>query len=569
MTIEELKYLKESEDRVEFKAATRNFAFKGGSHSEPSERRKCVLGYVAALANMGGGHLVLGMSDAYPHAVVGTIWEQGNLGVMEDAIYRYHGMVVRITEEFEDGKRVVIFDVRGRPVAIPLNFEGVALMRNGESLRPMSADELRNVLNEQEPDFSAKMCRGLTMQDLEPEAVSMMKGAYAKKQKNPRFLEQSLEQVLTDLDLKTDEGITYAALILLGKAEAIKKHLPQSRIIREFRATEAQTHHDGREVFEGPLYKVIDQVWNAINDPRLNRKTPVQFGSYIFDLFGLNEEVIREALLNAVAHRDYTMQSEVVVKQFPERIVIHNPGGFPKGVTLENLLTVSSTPRSRLMTEVMEKTGLVERSGQGVDKIFSITLSEGKAEPDYKNSDAFQVTLALSCTISDKPLHVFINRYQQSGKEPKLSVTQIITLCKVRHGHQEHLNATVVDQLLTMGLLVRPHHSAKRVQLQDEFYQMVSDGLRIGTRYTTYEVEPVLLALQDGEKKISEIEPPVAHLLSRGQLRGMLYRLMEDGVVVSTGKLKGTRYALTPVFADLRGSALADAILNQLRATHG
>lgn len=314
---------------------------------------------------------------------------------------------------------------------------------------------------------------------------------------------------------------------------------------------------------------MVDQVWNAINDPRLNRKTPVQFGTYIFDLFSLNEEVIREALLNAVAHRDYTMQSEVVVKQYQEHIVILNPGGFPKGVTLENILTVNSTPRSRLMTEVMEKTALVERSGQGVDKIFSITLSEGKAEPDYKASDAFQVTLTLSCTISDKPLHVFINRYQQSGKEPKLSVAQIITLCKVRHGHMESLNPAVVNQLLSMGLLVRPHHSAKRVQLRDEFYQMVSDGLRIGTRYTTDEVEPVLLVLQDGEKKISDIETPVVHLLSRGQLRGMLYRLMEDGVVVSSGKLKGTRYALSPAFADLRGSALVDAALNQLRIAHG
>ncbi len=58
MTIEEFKQLKESEDRVEFKEAKRNFPFNGGSSADPAERRKCVLGYVAALANENGGHLV-------------------------------------------------------------------------------------------------------------------------------------------------------------------------------------------------------------------------------------------------------------------------------------------------------------------------------------------------------------------------------------------------------------------------------------------------------------------------------------------------------------------------------
>lgn len=569
MTIEQLKYLKESEDRVEFKRASQNFSFAGSEHGDHQERRKCVLGYVVALANERGGQLVLGMTDEYPHTVIGTTFGQGKTGELEDEVYQRLRIRVRIHELFEEGKRVLVFDIPSRPMGAALRFEGIPLMRTGGSLRDMPDEELRSILNEQEPDFSAKICRNLTEEDLDGEAVDLMKAAYAKKQKNPRFLEQSLEQVLKDLDVKKADGITYAALVLLGKAEAIRRHLPQSRVIREFRATEAQTHHDSREVFEGPLYKVIDQVWSAINDPRLNRKTPVQFGSYIFDLFNLNEEVVREALLNAIAHRDYTMQSEVVVKQFPERIVVLNPGGFPKGVTLENLLTVNSTPRSRLMTEVMEKTGLVERSGQGVDKIFSITLSEGKAEPDYTASDAHQVTLSLSGTISDKPLHVFINRYQRSGKEPKLGVAQIITLCKVRHGHVDSLNPAVVEQLLSMGLLVRPHHSAKRVQLHDEFYQMVSDGLRIWSRYTTYEVEPVLLALQEGEKKISELEPPVAHLLSRGQIRSMLHRLIEDKVATSSGKLKGTRYALTPAFADYRGSALVDAVLHHLRSIHG
>ena len=71
-TINDLKHLRESEDHIEFKAAKHNYPFNGGSKSEPKERRRCVLGYIVALANEGGGLLVLGMHDSYPHKVVGT-----------------------------------------------------------------------------------------------------------------------------------------------------------------------------------------------------------------------------------------------------------------------------------------------------------------------------------------------------------------------------------------------------------------------------------------------------------------------------------------------------------------
>ena len=74
-------------------------------------------------------------------------------------------------------------------------------------------------------------------------------------------------------------------------------------------------------------------------------------------------------------------------------VEISNPGGFPYGVNLGNILTVNSSPRSRLMAEVIEKTGLIERSGQGVDIMFTNCIKEGKPLPDYSYSDDYQVDL--------------------------------------------------------------------------------------------------------------------------------------------------------------------------------
>ena len=64
------------------------------------------------------------------------------------------------------------------------------------------------------------------------------------------------------------------------------------------------------------------------------------------------------------------IQSDVVIKQYPDSITITNAGGFPSGVHMNNILTVNSVPRSKLMSEILQKTGLVERSGQGVDKLY-------------------------------------------------------------------------------------------------------------------------------------------------------------------------------------------------------
>ena len=79
-TIEQLQGLSESEDHIEFKEAKRNYPFSGGKHTDPKDRRHCVLGYIAALANERGGRLVLGMADRVPHTVVGSNFAENKVG---------------------------------------------------------------------------------------------------------------------------------------------------------------------------------------------------------------------------------------------------------------------------------------------------------------------------------------------------------------------------------------------------------------------------------------------------------------------------------------------------------
>ncbi|MCO5268960.1 MAG: putative DNA binding domain-containing protein [Brumimicrobium sp.] len=546
MTTNELKHLKETEDKVEFKEAKKQYAY--------NRSRNSVLGYVVALANEGGGKLIFGVKENKntPHEIVGSLAWKGQEGKLEQDIYR--DIKVRVTTEelFEGENRILVIHVPSRPVGKTLKFEDVPLMRVGEELLPMSDEQIYKILQEQEPDFSAKVCKGLSLSDLDEQAIKKMKESYALKQNNPAFIQLSTEQALTDLHLLKGGKLNYAALILLAKKEVIQEKLPQSRTIWEFRNSEAQIYHDTRIVIEDPLFIGVDKIWRLINQPNLNRKHPVQSGAYIFDLFDFNEEVIREAILNAIAHRDYTITSEVVIKQYPNKISIINPGGFPKGVTTENILTVSSTPRSRLMTEVLEKTGLVERSGQGVDKIYAITLMEGKAAPDYSRSDMLQVELVLKTEISNKAFHVFINQYQSGEREPKLGVEQVITLYLIYTQNFNHLNDGIVEGLLATGLIVEHDGDYK---LSNEF-ERIEREIEKAERSETIdfsqllEIESTILKLIIQDNYITRKELSEQLEIAQSTVQVYLKNLEKNGYIKRKGKTRGSHWV---VLVDYKG----------------
>lgn len=462
ITIEQLKTMRESEDHVEFKAARKNYPYNGGSKSDPRVRRRCVLGYVVALANERGGLLVLGMEDRFPHKVCGSDFAAGEEGKLMDAIYNALGIRVNAYSLEEDGKRVLIIDVPSRPIGKLLKYEEVPLMRIGESLRPMSDAEMLSILTEQEPDYSAMICKGLTIDDLDTDAIAALKQRYASKQQNSNLSNEPTAQLLNDLELTTSEGITYAALILLGKREAIRKYLPQDEVIVEYRLHENSIPYTARQEFQEPLMLAIDKIWNYINQPASNPLQHISDGPYIFDLPAFNEESIREAVLNALCHRSMQIKSSVVIKQSPDSITITNAGGFPIGVDIYNILTTPSVPRAKRLCEVLQKTGLIERSGQGVDKIYYNCLEEGKPLPDYSKSDAYLVVLKLKGEIEDPAFHLFVDEEQGRRDESnRLSVFHLMELYKVKEGKTDLLNAEIIDDLMNQGLVVAEHDTLR------------------------------------------------------------------------------------------------------------
>lgn len=391
-------YLDASEGaHFEFKQAKSSFEFED------------LVEYCVAIANEGGGKIILGVSDKKPRRVVGTAAFPEPQRTEKGLFDRLHHRIE--VEEFAhpDG-RVLIVHVPGRLPGTVWQYKGCRWMRSGDALVPMSDDMLRTIYAETGPDFSAEICAKATMADLDPAAIEHFRNLWQKKSPQLSLAGLAPAQLLTDAELIGAGGVTYAALILLGLREALGRLLGQAEVIFEYRSTEAPGPAQERREFRQGFLPVLDTLWELIN--RRNDLQHFQDGLYVWDVPTFNEAAVREGILNAVSHRDYRHGGSVFVRQYPRRIETVSPGGFPPGITATNVLW-QQLPRNRRIAEVLGKCGLVERAGQGFDRMYRECIRQGKSLPDFSRTDAHFVWLTLHGEIQDPNFLRFLEKVGQ------------------------------------------------------------------------------------------------------------------------------------------------------------
>lgn len=386
--------------------------------------------YIAALSNEGGGSLILGVDDN--GAITGTEAFKLVPELKQEILTSVNlsrRLRVEIDELMLDGKRVLIFSIPSRPKGEAIAYKGTYLMRSGSSVVPMNFDTLADISDELVTDFSAEVIEGATIADLDANALSKARELWFLKSQNAHVQSMSDEELLAGLDLGDERGITRAGIILLGTLEAIKRYVPNSELVWEYRKYATDIEFAARKDYKQPFVLYFDDLWRQI-DARSD-VAHVNDGFLIRDIPAFNEEVVREAVLNAVAHRDYRDTGSVFVRQSPEYLLIESPGGFVDGVTPENIIEISSRPRNRRIAEAFQKFGLVERSGQGADKIFRQTIAAGKGLPDYSGSTQHEVKLQVSAQIQDLEFIKYLEKVAQETKV-KLSAKDYVVLERVR-----------------------------------------------------------------------------------------------------------------------------------------
>ena len=379
--------------RIEFKSALNNFHFEK------------LVDYCVALANEGGGKIILGVTDRRPREIVGTN-AFAEPGRTEAGLYDRLLRRVPIEETKYQGTRVLIVHVPGRLPGTAWQHNGRYLRRAGDDVVPIPDHELRLMHAETGPDYSAEVSKA-ALSDLSPPAIAEFRHRWARKTANARVAEWSDEQLLTNAELLVDGRPNIAALVLFGTREALGRHLAQAEIVFEYRSSEASGPAQDRIEFREGFFLFYDILWQRIN--QRNDRQSYQDGLFRYDIPTFDETAVREALLNAVAHRDYRLGGSIFLRQFPRRLEVISPGGFPPGITPDNILD-QQNPRNRRLAEALARCGLIERSGQGMNLMVEAAIRQSKPLPNFAGSADHEVRLTLEGTVQDAAFLRFLER---------------------------------------------------------------------------------------------------------------------------------------------------------------
>lgn len=527
------EWMEDNEDEhLEFKEAKNHYDFED------------LVKYCAAMANELGGKMILGVTNKRPRVVVGSQafqnLERTKAGLTERLRLRFE-----IDEVQHPDGRALIFHIPSRPISMPIQYKGAYWMRAGEGLVPMTPDQLKRIFDEAGPDFSAEICSEASIDDLAPEAIRRFREMWRRKSGNEALDKVSDDQLLTDAELVTGDCITFAALILFGTRQALGRHLAQAEVIFEYRSSEASIPFQQRKEYRQGFFLFDDDLWNTIN--LRNDIQHYQDGLFVWDIPTFNETVIREAILNAVSHRDYRLGGSIFVRQFPRKIEIVSPGGFPPGITTENILW-RQFPRNRRVAEIFAKCGFVERSGQGVNRMFEVCIKESKPRPDFRDTDDYQVSVTFHGEIQEPR---FLRFLEQAGKETLASFT-IQDLLVLDFLHRDETVPKEFKDRLT-GLRERRiieaigHGRGTRYILSRRLYTFIGKkGVYTRKRGLNRETNKTLLLEHIEENKT--VGSPLRELmqvlpaLSRQQVQVLLRELRADGQIHSVGVTRGGRW---------------------------
>ncbi|MDX2178080.1 MAG: ATP-binding protein [Bryobacteraceae bacterium] len=513
---------------LEFKEAKQNFQFDK------------LVEYCAAISNGGGGKFVLGITDRRPRTICGTQAFE-DPGKTCRSLWDKLSLDVKFRETKVEEKRILVFEVPAHRLGHPVTVEGRYLIRSGDSVRGMTPDEVRAMVNEGS-DYSAETVAGAGLADLDRAAVEDFRQRWLDKSRNDRLLDRGFEEVLADAQLIVNGKLTVAALVLFGTPEAVGRFLPQAEVIFEYRSGEGAAYQQ-RLAHRCGFFLFLEELWRTI-DSR-NEIVQAQQGLFVIDIPAFNERVVREALLNAITHREYAFPDSIRILQQPTRLEIVSPGGFPPGVTVENIFR-KQVPRNRRIAEACEKCGLVERSSQGVDLMFEKSIREGKARPDYSGSDDRQVSLVLRGEIEDPGFVRLLDRVAEELSP--LSLEDLLLLDDVRQG--ESLGGERkrrAESLVEKGILEKVGRTRG---VRYIFSRRVASVLGRPGSYTRSrgldkEANKQLLLRHISESRLGarfEELQQVVPGLSRGQIQGMLRELRDQGLVRVAGLKRGARW---------------------------
>lgn len=526
-----------------------------------SDKRKLddgdIIDAVVAFANTNGGGIYLGVEN--DGSITGL--HKDHRDITRLAAFIANNTIPPISvraEIIEEEKPVLMIQVpRSRSIVASASgkIQRRRIRADGEPENiPMYPYEISTRLSELSLlDFSAQPVPGASYADLDPlerERLRRIILAYNGEKSLLELPDDELDKALQLVVTVGDQLVpTYTGILLIGKPNKLQELMPTAESAYQMlRGTEVTAN----ESFYQPLLYTIEQMIEFVNVR--NPEQELEVGMFRISIPDFDKRAVREAIVNAFAHRDYTRLGRVLVQIDSDGLTISNPGGFVEGVTYSNILTVEPHGRNPLLADALKRIGLAERTGRGVDRIYEGSLRYGRECPDYSGSTSANVRLFIPRGMPDRRIVTMIAEHQQKTGE-LLPLNSLLLLNLLKQGRRmttEAINKELnlpegkvratAERLAEAGLLEAIGNGRGRTYvLSSKLYKDPAEYVR-QTDIDQLRYRELVLKLAQTRGAISRKDVIDLLHISGPQAYRLLQKLVDDNELVREGNTSAARY---------------------------
>lgn len=408
-------------------------------------------------------------------------------------------------------------------------------------------------------DFSTQPIQDGTAEDLDPNQLFRLRETIQNQNGDQQLLalsDEELEQALR-LTVRVGEVVypTLTGLLLVGKESSLKRLIPTaSAVFQVMQGTRVVMN----ESFTKPIMELVDLFSSYMK--AWNPEKEFDYGMFRIPIPEFSKPAFREGLINAFAHRDYSMMGSVRIQVSDEGLTISNPGGFIEGITLENLLTAEPCGRNPLLSDALKRIGLVERTGRGIDRIFEGSITFGRPWPDYSESTSKQVTLFIPRAKADTEFIQMIMDEQKSMGHP-LAIHTLLILSVLyserkvsMHDLVERTHASLtrlkplIETLIERGVVEEIGRASQRMLMLGQKVYRKTGKTKEYTRQRGIDQvrfpEMILKLAESQNGAITKTDVVELLRVSKPKAYALLQQLCEERKLVLTGRGRYAKYEL-------------------------
>ncbi len=526
--------------------------------------RKEIGEYAVGIGNEGGGWLVMGVTNKKPRRIAGMAEPSAeDRQRLLDGVLDATGIRIGLNPFRMVGGFVLAVRIPGRPRGQIFHTKtGKFLMRAGEGLRGMSVGEIERIRAEElaAADYAAEGIPSDWRKVADPVELRRLRRVL-EEHRREELARLGDEELLRAMELlhrrKGRLKATRALVLLLGTPEAIREHVPNHEVkIQRYDRDELTptVNEDSR----APILALATRAAEIIE--AANPVESFQSGLFRIDVPKFPPRSYREAIANALIHRDYRISGNVAVRVYQDRLEIASPGGWFGGVNERNILVTESQRRNELLASALQRIGLAERSALGVKRMFQAMLESGKEAPEYRSTSS-SVTVVLRNGTFDRPFAGLARKCAEEGH--LLPVFDLMLLAYLRR-HREITTAEasvlcqqmptatrrILDELRGRRLLDRHgERKGRKYVLGPAAYEGL--GLTsqrpgdLGISERTFEGLLIDELRRRGTEGLTNRDIRTWSRYGKAQTTRLLKALSDKGAIVSSGKRgRGARYWL-------------------------